>query len=90
MSATLKPGVRTEADIVVMSVRCRIAVTRDEDGRITDLVPVRADAHRRRLIEAAARGIASGRPTEQLLLDAVTFADLWRELHQVALGGRPA
>ena len=79
------PG-RTEHDIHMLAGRARIALHRDQAGRIVKLDVVRADDKRRALIEAAARGIASGRTVDDGLMNALAFADLWRELSGIERG----
>lgn len=73
-------GTRTEHDITLLAVRCKIAVNRDTSGAITGVEPLQADDKRKRLIEAANRSIEAGRPIEDALLNALAFADLWCEL----------
>ena len=74
------PGDRTEHDVHMLAGRARIAVWRNE-GRITALRCLTADPTRKALVEAAARGIAQGKPVERSMLNTLAFADLWRELY---------
>ncbi len=72
-------------EITMLAVRCRVAVTRNESGTITALEPIEADTRRRKLIEAAANGVKAGRTAEESALNALAFADLWRELRAIEL-----
>ena len=72
-----------------MAARCRIAVTRDDTGRIVQIDTLEADGKRRGLIEAAARGIAAGRTVTDAMLNAMAFGDLLRELVRIEQGKPP-
>lgn len=86
MSAALTApqGVRSDHSIHMLAGRCKIAVYRDETGRIAAIETLEADDKRRKLIEAAGRGIAAGRTIDDGLMNALAFADLWRELSLIA------
>ena len=73
-------GARTEHDVHMLSGRARVAVWRNDEGRITNLRCLQAEPTRKALVEAAARGIAAGKPVERSMLNTLAFADLWREL----------
>lgn len=81
---TVPQGIRSDHSIHMLARPCRIAVYRDEDGRIAAIEPLEADDKRRKLIEAAGRGIAAGRTIDESLMNALAFADLWRELSVLA------
>ena len=77
---------RTEHEIHMLAGRARIAVQRDDAGRITSIEAVQADAKRRALIDAASRGIAAGRTVDDALMNSLAFSDLWRALAGIERG----
>ena len=77
---------RTVHQISMAAVRCTVAITRDAAGAIVGLEAIEADPKRRGMIEAAGRGLASGKSATEGVLTMQAMHDLYLALVRIERG----